>query len=204
MRALNVPAAGRQPEVSELSTPEVTDGTVLIKVKAAGLNAIDNGIAAGMLAGTMPHEYPVVIGRDAAGVVAAVGAGGDHVNIGDEVLGHVLLAPPIQAGTLAEYALLPAAAVVAKPAELDFVTAAAIPLAGAPQRPRSTRSTPSPARPSWSTALPAASVPTRCNCSPPATRPWWPPALPRTPTGSPDSAPPPSSTTPPATWPSRS
>jgi NADPH:quinone reductase-like Zn-dependent oxidoreductase len=131
MRALNVPAAGQQPEVSELPTPEVTDGTVLIKVKAAGLNAIDNGIAAGMMAGVMPHEYPVVIGRDAAGIVEAVGAGVDHVKVGDEVFGHVLLAPPIQAGTLAEYALLPAAAVVAKPAELDFVTAAAIPLAGA-------------------------------------------------------------------------
>lgn len=131
MRALNVPAAGQQPEVSELPTPEITDGTVLIKVKAAGLNAIDNGIAAGMMAGVMPTEYPIVIGRDAAGIVEAVGAGVDHLRVGDEVFGHVLLAPPIQAGTLAEYALLPAAAVVAKPAELDFVTAAAIPLAGA-------------------------------------------------------------------------
>jgi NADPH:quinone reductase-like Zn-dependent oxidoreductase len=84
-----------------------------------------------MVAGMMPHEYPVVIGRDAAGVVEAVGAGVDHVKVGDEVLGHVLFAPPIQAGTIAEYALLPGAAVVAKPAELDFVTAAAIPLAGA-------------------------------------------------------------------------
>ena len=84
-----------------------------------------------MLAEMMPHEYPVVLGRDAAGVVEAVGAGVDHVAVGDEVIGHVLLAPPIQAGTLAEYALLPAAAVAAKPAGLDFVTAAALPLAGA-------------------------------------------------------------------------
>jgi NADPH:quinone reductase-like Zn-dependent oxidoreductase len=42
-----------------------------------------------------------------------------------------LFVPPIQAGTIAEYALVHAAAVAAKPAELDFVTAAAIPLAGA-------------------------------------------------------------------------
>jgi NADPH:quinone reductase-like Zn-dependent oxidoreductase len=47
------------------------------------------------------------------------------------VFGHVLLAPPIQAGTLAEYALLPAAGTAAKPAGLDWVTAAALPLAGA-------------------------------------------------------------------------
>ncbi len=132
MRALHVPAAGEQPQLADLPTPQPTEGTVLIRVKAAGLNPIDNAVAAGMLAQMgMPHEYPVVIGRDAAGVVEAVGAGVDHVAVGDEVLGHVLLAPPISAGTLAEYALLPAATVTHKPAGLDFTAAAALPLAGA-------------------------------------------------------------------------
>ena len=132
MRALHVPAPGAQPELGEVPTPTPTEGTVLIRVKAAGLNPIDNGIGAGMLAQMgMPHEYPVVLGRDAAGVVEAVGAGVDHVAVGDEVIGHVLLAPPISAGTLADYAVLPAAAVTPKPAGLDFTTAAALPLAGA-------------------------------------------------------------------------
>ncbi|MER7282252.1 NADP-dependent oxidoreductase [Dactylosporangium sp. NPDC000244] len=123
--------AGAQPELADLPTPAVTDGQVLIKVKAAGLNAVDNIIAAGYMAGMFPHEYPLVLGRDAAGVVEAVGAGVEHVQPGDEVIGHVLLAPPVRHGTLAEYALLPAAAVTPKPAGLDFVTAAALPLAGA-------------------------------------------------------------------------
>ena len=132
MRALHVPTAGEQPQLGELPTPEPTEGTVLIRVKAAGLNPIDNAVAAGFLTQMgLPHEYPVVTGRDAAGVVTAVGAGVDHVAVGDEVLGHVLLAPPISAGTLAEYALLPAVAVSKKPAGLDFTTAAALPLAGA-------------------------------------------------------------------------
>ncbi|SFU09119.1 NADPH:quinone reductase [Geodermatophilus amargosae] len=132
MRALHVPAAGEQPQISDIPTPEPTEGTVLVRVKAAGLNPIDNAVAAGFLTQMgLPHEYPVVIGRDAAGVVEAVGAGVDHVAVGDEVLGHVLLAPPISAGTLAEYALLPAAAVTPKPAGLDFTKAAALPLAGA-------------------------------------------------------------------------
>jgi NADPH:quinone reductase-like Zn-dependent oxidoreductase len=131
MRALHVPAAGAQPELGDLPTPSAAEGTVLIRVKAAGLNPVDNGIAAGMMAGMIPHEYPLVLGRDAAGVVEAVGDGVEHVAVGDEVLGHVLLAPPIQAGTLAEYAVLPAAAVAHKPSGLDFVTAAALPLAGA-------------------------------------------------------------------------
>ena len=131
MRALHVPAAGAQPELGDLPTPTAAEGTVLIRVKAAGLNPVDNGIAAGMMAGMLPHEYPLVLGRDAAGVVEAVGDGVEGIAVGDEVLGHVLLAPPIQAGTLAEYAVLPAAAVAPKPAGLDFTTAAALPLAGA-------------------------------------------------------------------------
>ncbi|OHV45463.1 NADPH:quinone reductase [Parafrankia soli] len=129
MRALNVPAAGEQPRLSDLPVPAPVEGTVLVRVKAAGLNAIDNALAAGMMAEMLPHVYPLVLGRDAAGVVEAVGAGVDHVAVGDEVIGHMLLAPPIQAGTLAEYALLPAAAVTRKPAGLDFTTAAALPLA---------------------------------------------------------------------------
>ena len=132
MRALHVPAAGEKTQLGEIPTPTATEGTVVIRVKAAGLNPIDNAVAAGMLAQMgLPHEYPLVVGRDAAGVVESVGAGVDHVKPGDEVLGHVLLAPPISAGTLAEYAALPAAAVTLKPAGLDFVQAAALPLAGA-------------------------------------------------------------------------
>lgn len=131
MRALNVPTSGAEPTISDLPVPSASPGTVLVKVKAAALNAIDNTLAAGVMAQMLPHEYPLVLGRDAAGVVEAVGDGVDHVSVGDEVLGHVLLAPPIRVGTLAEYAVLPADAVVAKPAGLDFVAAAALPLAGA-------------------------------------------------------------------------
>nr|MDT0659774.1 NADP-dependent oxidoreductase [Micromonospora sp. DSM 115978] len=131
MRALHVPASGAPAELGDLPTPQVTPGTVLIRVKAAGLNPFDNMIAAGTMAGMVPHRYPLVLGRDAAGIVEAVGDGVDDLAPGDEVFGHVLFAPPVQAGTLAEYALLPAATVVRKPAGLDFASAAALPLAGA-------------------------------------------------------------------------
>jgi len=131
MRALHVPVPGAPPELGDLPAPQVRPGHVLIKVKAAGLNPFDNIIAAGLMAGQVPHEYPLILGRDAAGVVTAVGAGVDHVRPGDEVFGHVVFAPPVQAGTLAEYALLPAATVVIKPTGLDFAEAAALPLAAA-------------------------------------------------------------------------
>ncbi|MFD2420466.1 NADP-dependent oxidoreductase [Amycolatopsis pigmentata] len=131
MRALHVPAPGDQPTLGDLPVPEAGEGTVLIRVKAAGLNPLDNILAAGAMSGTIPHEYPLVVGRDASGIVEAVGAGVDHVRVGDQVYGHVLLAPPIQAGTVAEYAVLPAASVEVLPEGLDFVTAAALPLASA-------------------------------------------------------------------------
>lgn len=131
MRALHVPTAGAQPELGELPIPEVVPGHVLIKVRAVGLNPFDNMIAAGAMADVVPHQYPLTLGRDAAGVVAAIGDDVQDVQPGDEVFGHVLFTPPVQAGTLAEYALLPAATVVVKPAGLDFATAAALPLAGA-------------------------------------------------------------------------
>jgi len=127
----NVAAAGAQLSLTALPVPEVVAGTVLVKVKAAGLNAIDNALAAGIMAQMIPHEYPLVLGRDVAGIVEAVGDGVEHVAVGDAVLGHMLLTPPVRHGTLAEYALLPADAVVAKPSGLDFQTAAALPLAGA-------------------------------------------------------------------------
>src|SRR3569833_2120029 len=95
VRALYVPAAGEQPRIGDLPIPAVTDGTVLIAVRAAGLNPVDNAVAAGWLAGMLPHEYPLLRGRDVSGVVEAVGSGVEHVKPGDEVLGHVVLAPPI-------------------------------------------------------------------------------------------------------------
>jgi NADPH:quinone reductase-like Zn-dependent oxidoreductase len=131
MRALYVPKAGDQPTLGEIPTPEPGGGSVLIRVKAAGLNPLDNLIAGGAMASMIPHEYPLVLGRDAAGIVEAIGAGVDHVTVGDSVFGHVLLAPPLQAGTIAEYAALPAATVSLIPEGLDFTVAAAIPLASA-------------------------------------------------------------------------
>ena len=58
MRALHVPAAGQQPQLSDLPVPDVTEGHVVIRVKAAGLNGFDNAVAAGMLDGDAPARVP--------------------------------------------------------------------------------------------------------------------------------------------------
>jgi NADPH:quinone reductase-like Zn-dependent oxidoreductase len=131
MKALALTNFDTPPAVQDLPTREPGPGQVRVRVKAAGLNGMDAAISSGMAKAMATHQFPVVIGRDAAGIVDAVGSGVEHVSVGDEVLGHILFEPPLHHGTIAEYAVLPADAVVAMPASLDFNEAAALPLAGA-------------------------------------------------------------------------
>jgi NADPH:quinone reductase-like Zn-dependent oxidoreductase len=72
-------------------------------------------------------EPPFTVGWDISGVVEAAGAGADF-NVGDDVFGMPLF--PKEAGAYAEKAAAPAAELAAKPAALDHVHAAALPLAG--------------------------------------------------------------------------
>jgi NADPH:quinone reductase-like Zn-dependent oxidoreductase len=44
MRAWNVPRAGAEVRLSDLPVPEVTEGTMLVRVRAAALNAIDSAL----------------------------------------------------------------------------------------------------------------------------------------------------------------
>ncbi|MFK0255138.1 NADP-dependent oxidoreductase [Streptomyces sp. NPDC090445] len=82
--------------------------------------------AAGGLAGTgLP---PVPLGWDLSGTVEAVGIGVTLFRPGDEVFG--MPRHPAPAGTYAEYATSPARHLAHKPAALDHVAAAALPLAG--------------------------------------------------------------------------
>lgn len=130
MLALHLRASGEAPILGELPIPTPGATEVLLRVRAAGLNPFDNHIADGALEQMMEHRYPLVLGRDASGVVEAVGEAVTDVAVGDEVLAHVSFTAPFEAGTVAEYAIVPAATVVTKPANLDHVTAAALPLAG--------------------------------------------------------------------------
>ena len=132
MKAYALTAPDQPAALVDLPDPEVPDGGVLIRVRAASVNGIDLYEANGYLAQAMPHDYPVVVGRDLAGVVEAVGKGRTDVAVGDEVIGFVPTTPPLHVGTWAE--LVPAGPDVVltpKPSTVSFEAAAAIPLAGA-------------------------------------------------------------------------
>jgi NADPH:quinone reductase-like Zn-dependent oxidoreductase len=79
----------------------------------------------------IPHEFPVVLGRDLVGTVIAVGDGVDSVSVGDRVGGVIPgMALSARNGSFAEYVALPATAVTAVPSGVDGPQAAVIGLAG--------------------------------------------------------------------------
>jgi len=128
MRAVRVHEYGG-PEVLRLeSIPRPTPGTgeVLVRVHAAGVNPVDWKIREGAF-GRQPSSLPRTLGFDVAGVVAGVGEGVERFEVGDEVYGYLSLQ---RGGGYAEYVVAPEGELASKPTELDFVEAAAVPLAG--------------------------------------------------------------------------
>jgi hypothetical protein len=123
--------AENQPAIlTDLADPELAPDAALIRIHAASVNGFDVYQASGGLMAMMPHELPTVVGRDLSGVVESVGAARTDVAPGDEVLGFVQSAPPLHLGTWAEAVAGGDKLILArKPSGIDWVTAAAIPLA---------------------------------------------------------------------------
>ncbi|GAA4212342.1 NADP-dependent oxidoreductase [Actinocatenispora rupis] len=103
-------------------------GQVRLRVRAAGVNPLDRKLRAGALAEWLPVELPYVPGTDVAGVVDALGAGVDGIRVGDEVFGKA------QSGSYAQQAIARAERIAAKPADLSWEVAAALPVAATTAR----------------------------------------------------------------------
>lgn len=126
MKALVSHAPGRL-ALSDLPTPVPGPGEVLLRVRAVALNPLDVKLLDGEMQDMLPITYPFVPGMDAAGAVAAVGAGVSRFALGDEV---VAFAPPPTAGALAEYVVVADGPCIAhRPPDLDAVRGAAVPVA---------------------------------------------------------------------------
>ncbi|MEV6107003.1 NADP-dependent oxidoreductase [Streptomyces sp. NPDC051940] len=127
MRAVS-PASWGGPELLreiEVIRPEPGPGEILVRVKAAGVNATDwKSRATG---GLGLWDEPAILGHDVSGVVEAVGIGVRLFEPGDEVFGMPRF--PHQAGAYAQYLAAPARHFARKPHEIDHIEAAALPLA---------------------------------------------------------------------------
>lgn len=123
-RAYGDPA--RALRIEEVARPDVEEGQVLVRVRAASINSKDCRIVRPsprlirMMIGVRRPGEPAFCG-DAAGVVEAVGAGVADLSIGDEVIG-------VRTGACADY--VAGKNFVRKPAALTFEEGAALPIAG--------------------------------------------------------------------------
>jgi NADPH:quinone reductase-like Zn-dependent oxidoreductase len=130
MRAVAFPGFGADPVLTELPTPEPGSGEVLVQVRASSVNGFDLGVLGGYLKGMYEYEFPVVLGKDFAGVVAAVGDEVTNLTVGDQVFG-VVMRPTLGQGGFAEYVVVDSRYGLArKPEGLDHARAGALGLAG--------------------------------------------------------------------------
>lgn len=116
-------------EVREVDEPKLAPASVLIEVRAAGVNPVDWKLMEGGLAGLFETMFPVIPGWDVAGVVVALGMDTPDFSVGDEVMAYARK-DVLGAGTFAERVAVPVSAVTKKPAALNWEQAGGLPLAG--------------------------------------------------------------------------
>jgi NADPH:quinone reductase-like Zn-dependent oxidoreductase len=136
MKAVRQHAFGG-PEVlqyEEAPMPELNPGEVLVRVHAVGVNPPDWYLRDGykMLPPEWqpPVSFPLILGTDISGVIAAVADDVTGFAVGDEVFAMVRFPTGLAGGSraYAEYVSVPAEEVARKPAGVDHVQAAAAPM----------------------------------------------------------------------------
>jgi NADPH:quinone reductase-like Zn-dependent oxidoreductase len=122
MKAVRIERYGGEEvmELVEVERPKPDAGQVLVKVSAAAVNPVDWKIRDGLgeLFGMKP---PLILGCEVAGTVET---GSGNLAAGDEVYGYL----GMHSGGYAEYAAAPASEFVRKPEQVDFDTAASVPV----------------------------------------------------------------------------
>ncbi len=128
MKAVRIHTYGG-PEVmvyEDVARPEAAAGEVLLRVHAAGVNPADWKTRSGPARpGAM---LPMILGWDVSGAIEALAPDVTEFHEGDAVYGMIRF--PQAGATYAEYVAAPVAHLAHKPATIDHIHAAAVPLAG--------------------------------------------------------------------------
>ena len=122
MRAVVITdTSNRSVSIEEVADPVPGDDQIVVDVKACGINFTDLLSLDGKYQNNPPP--PFTPGKDAAGIVAAVGVNVTGHKVGDRVIAHVIH------GAMAEKAVCPAALAFPLPDGVEFDAAAAMGLA---------------------------------------------------------------------------
>jgi len=111
-------------QVADIPTTTPGPGQVLVRVRAAGINALDWKVREGFVRDAFPLQLPAVPGIELAGTVEAVGPGATRFQPGDRVMG-----PLGGLGAYADQVVVAEANLAPTPAALGDVDAAALPVA---------------------------------------------------------------------------
>ena len=111
-------------QVAESPLPVAGPGQVLVRVRAAGINALDWKVREGYVRDAFPLQLPAVLGIELAGIVETTGPGATRFQVGDRVIG-----PLGGLGAYAELVAVDEARLARTPDRLSDVDAAALPVA---------------------------------------------------------------------------
>ena len=115
-------------KLRELPIPEMSPAEVLIKVEAAGVGVWDAIVRQGFMEEMVPATFPLVLGGDGSGTIAAVGADVQGFRVGDKVYGYAFLSP--KGGFYANDVVLPTDQVALVPKGLTMEQAGALAVPG--------------------------------------------------------------------------
>jgi NADPH2:quinone reductase len=112
-------------EFADVDKPRPAPGQILVQVRAAGVNPVDHKVRSGRFKAFQSRALPSEFGSEVSGVITEIGAGVSGFSVGEEVFGW----PAPGHGAFSEYTVLALNGVVAKPPQVSFIDAAALPVA---------------------------------------------------------------------------
>lgn len=129
MKAIMIDTYGGKEQLKERQTdlPVISEEQVLLEVHATSVNPIDWKVREGYLKEMLPFEFPIILGWDAAGIIAEVGENVSNFKVGDRVFTRPATTSQ---GTYAEFVPVDQELLAKMPEDMTYEEAAAIPLAG--------------------------------------------------------------------------
>ncbi len=116
---------GCEIELRDIPVPDISADEVLVKIRTAGVNPLDNMIIKGEVKLIVPYKFPLVMGNEFCGIIEKLGENVKGFAVGDRVYARMPLA---KIGAFAEYTAIDYRAIAKVPEYLSDEEAAAVPL----------------------------------------------------------------------------